>query len=231
MSVAKQLYQLQEVDLELESDEQALNEIASQLGDSKAVIETENKLASERQHLEELTHQQHSVEWEIEDITTKLTTAEEELYSGRIRNPKELTNLQQEIDSLKVKRNKLEDQALEIMEKVELATKSVASLDSELRRLKTEWQSQQQKLSTDLKQLKAAIVNLRHKRELLAAEIDSQVTEIYHELKRQRGTAVARVEQGICRGCRISLPVTELQRARSGSLVRCSSCGRILFLA
>jgi len=231
MSVAKQLYQLQEVDLELESDEQALNQIASQLGESKAVIETQNKLASERQHLEELTHQQRSVEWEIEDITIKLTTVEEELYSGRIRNPKELTNLQQEIDSLKVKRNKLEDQALEIMEKVELAAKSVATLNSELKRLEAEWQRQQQKLSADLKQLETAISSLKHKRELLATEIDPQVTDIYHELKRQRGTAVAKVEQGICRGCRISLPVTELQRARSGSLVRCSSCGRILFLA
>lgn len=231
MSVAKQLYQLQEVDLELESNEQALNQIASQLGESKAVIETQNKLALERQHLEELTHQQHSVEWEIEDITSKLTTAEKELYSGRIRNPKELTNLQQEIDSLKIKRNKLEDQALQIMEKVELATKSVATLDAELRRIKAEWQSQQQKLSTDLQQLETITSNLKHKRELLATAIDSQVTEIYHELKRQRGTAVAKVEQGICRGCRISLPVSELQRARSGSLVRCSSCGRILFLA
>jgi predicted nucleic acid-binding Zn-ribbon protein len=231
MSVAKQLYQLQEVDLELESNEQALNQIASQLGESKAVIETQNKLASERRHLEELTHQQHSVEWEIDDITSKLKTAEEELYSGRIRNPKELTNLQQEIDGLKVKRNKLEDQALEIMEKAELATKSAATLDSELRKIKTEWQSQQHKLSTDLKQVETAISNLKHKRELLATAIDPQVTDIYHELKRQRGTAVAKVEQGICHGCRISLPVTELQRARSSNLVRCSSCGRILFLA
>ncbi|MFC2072406.1 C4-type zinc ribbon domain-containing protein, partial [Chloroflexota bacterium] len=50
-------------------------------------------------------------------------------------------------------------------------------------------------------------------------------------LKKQKGTAIANVEQGICRGCRILLPITELQRARSSSLVRCSSCGRILFLA
>jgi len=231
MSVANQLYQLQEVDLELESNEQALNQITRQLGESAAVIETQNKLASERQHLEELTHQQQSVEWDIDDITGKLTTVEEELYSGKIRNPKELTNLQQEIDSLKVKRNKLEDQTLEIMERVELATKSVAALDRELKRLEVEWQSQQKKLSTDMKKLKVVISNLKHKRELLAIEIDQQAVDIYSELKKLRGTAVAKVEQGICHGCRISLPVTELQRARSGSLVRCSSCGRILFSA
>jgi len=231
MNVANQLYQLQEVDLELESDEQALNQITRQLGESAAVIETQNKLASECQHLEELAHQQQSVEWDIDDITGKLTTVEEELYSGKIRNPKELTNLQQEIDSLKVKRNKLEDQTLEIMERVELATKSVAALDRELKRLEVEWQSQQKKLSTDMKKLKVVMSNLKHKRELLAIEIDQQAVDIYSELKKLRGTAVAKVEQGICHGCRISLPVTELQRARSGGLVRCSSCGRILFSA
>jgi len=231
MRVTKELYQLQEVEMELASDEQTMNQITSQLGESEAVIETQNKLASERERLKELTRQQHSIEREIDDIAGKLTTVEEELYSGRIRNPKELTNLQQEIDSLKVNRNKLEDQALEIMEKVELVTNSVATLDSELKRLEAEWQSQQHKLSTDLEQLKVAISNLKHKRQLLATEIDPQIVEIYNELKRQRGTAVAKVEQGICRGCRISLPITELQQARSGSLVRCSSCGRILFLA
>ena len=38
MGVAKQLYQLQEVDLELESNEQALRQMTSQLGESRAVV-------------------------------------------------------------------------------------------------------------------------------------------------------------------------------------------------
>ena len=178
-----------------------------------------------------MARQQRSVEWEIEGITSKLTTAEKELYSGKIRNPKELTNLQHETDGLKAKRTELEDKVLEIMEQVEITTKNVAALDSELKELEAEWQSQQQELSARMEQLKATVSTLKHKQQLLTAEIDPQVIEVYHELKKQRGTAVAKVEQGICRGCRISLPITELQRARSGSLVRCSSCGRILFLA
>ncbi|MFC2006122.1 zinc ribbon domain-containing protein [Chloroflexota bacterium] len=231
MSVAKQLYQLQEVDLELESNEQALRQITSQLGESKAVVGARNKLALEHQHLDELKQQQHSIEWEIDDTTTKLSPAEEELYSGRIRNPKELTNLQHEIDSLKARRYHLEDKALEIMDQAELVTKSVATLDSKLKVLEAEWHSQQQELSTKLEQIKTMLSNLKHKRQLLADEIDLKPIELYQELRKQRGKAVAKVEQGMCRGCRISLPITELQQARSGSLVRCSSCGRILFLA
>ena len=231
MSVVKQLYQLQEVDLELESSEQALDLISSQLGESEAVIGARNKLTSERQRLEELTRQQHSIEWEIDSITTKLTTDEEELYSGRIRNPKELASLQHEIDGLKAKRNQVEDQTLEIMEQVELATKSVATIDSELRTLEAEWQSRQKQLSADLEQLKTVLSSLKHKRQLLSANIDPRAIDLYQELKKRKGQAVAKVEQGICCGCRISLPTTELQRARSDSLVQCSSCGRILFLA
>ena len=231
MSVAKELYQLQEVDLELESNQQSLSRITAQLGESKAVVETRSKLVLEQQRLEELGRQQHSVEWEIDDLTNKLTTTEEELFSGRIRNPKELANLQHEIDGLKARRDQLEDRALETMDQVELATRGVATLNSDLKTLETEWQSQQQQLSAQLEQLKTILSDLEHKRQLLAAGIDPQAVEVYQELKKRKGTGVAKVEQGICRGCRISLPITELQQTRSGNLVRCSSCGRILFLA
>jgi len=231
MKVVKQLYQLQEVDLELESNEQALNQIAGQLGESQAVNRAQAKLKLEHQHLEELKREQHSAEWEIDDLITKLTTAEKKLYGGSIRNPKELTNLQHEIDGLKTKRDRLEDKALELMDKVELTEASVASLSSQLKRLEAEWQRQQQQLSSRLEQLKTILSDLKHKRQLLLAKTDPQAVEFYHQLKKQKGTAVAKVEQGICRGCRISLPTIELQQARSGNLVQCSSCGRILFLA
>ena len=230
MSVAKQLYQLQEVELEIESNEKALAQLASQLGESQAVVRAQAKLKLKQQHLEELGRQQHSAEWEIEDLVNKLTPAEEKLYSGRIKDPKELTNLQHEVDVLRVRRNQLEDQALEVMDQVELSTASVATLSNELKTLETDWHSQQQQLSTDMEQLKTTLADLKHKRQLLSANIDPQAIEFYQGLRKQKGLAVAKVEQGVCQGCRISLPTTELQRVRSDSLVQCSSCGRILFL-
>ncbi len=231
MNVAKQLYQLQEVDRELESNEQALRQLVSQLGESQAVVRTQTKLTSEQQRLEELRRQQQSVEWEVDDLVDKLTTEEENLYSGKIRNPKELANLQHDVDGLKDKRSQLEDRILEIMEQVELATASIATISSELKRLEAEWHNQQQQLSTEIEQLKSTLSDLKQERQLLSDEIDSQTVELYHNLKKGKATAVAKVEQGICSGCRISLPITDLQRVRSGSLVQCSSCRRILFLS
>ena len=231
MSVANQLYRLQEVDLAIESNEQALSRIAGQLGESQAVVKAQTKLTSEHQRLEELSHQQRSTEWEIDDLSNKISAVEEQLYGGRIGNPKELASLQHEVEIFKANRNQLEDKVLAIMEQVELATASVASQSSELKTLEAEWRSQQQQLSNDMEQLKTILFELNHKRQLLSAEIDPQTVEFYAELKKHKGTAVAKVEQGICRGCRISLSVTDLQRVRTGDVVRCSSCGRILFLA
>jgi predicted nucleic acid-binding Zn-ribbon protein len=231
MNITRQLYELQEVDLALEAQEQALKQVANQLGESQTVLSARGKLASESQRLEELRHKQHSLEWEIDDITTKITRAEEELYSGRTQNPKELANLQHEIEILKAKRSELEDGAIEVMEQIEAATLGTDTLKSELKTLEAEWQAQQGRLRADKEHLEAELASLRRKREALAAQVESETAAFYGELKKQKGTAVARVEQGVCRGCRISLSNAELQRARSGALIQCSSCGRILFLA
>jgi len=229
MSIVKQLYQLQEIDLEIESGEQAMGTFISQLGESEAVARTQAELTSVQQRLEELIQQQHPLEWEIENITVKIKEVEEKLYSGRINNPKELTNLQNDVDSLKARRSKSEDKALETMEQVELTTASVATTSNELKRLEAEWERQQQQLTTEIERLKAVLANLKQKRQLLSDQIDPQTIDFYQRLRKQRGRAVAKVEQGICRGCQIQLPTTDLQQARSGGLVQCSSCGRILY--
>jgi len=230
MAVVKQLYQLQEIDLEIKSNEEELRQKSSQLGKSQAVITAQTKLTSEQQRLDTLRHQQHSAEWEIDDLASKITTAEKQLYGGKITNPKELSNLQHEVNTLKAKRDQLENKALEIMDQVELAEASVDATGSELKHLESEWHTQQQQLSTEIEQLKSKLSDLKQKRQLLSEEIDPQAVESYEKIKEQRGQAIARVEQGICRSCRISLPFSELQQARSGNLVQCGSCGRILFL-
>ena len=54
MSITRQLNQLQEVDLELESSEQALARAVAQIGESLVVLETRQALERETAGLEEL---------------------------------------------------------------------------------------------------------------------------------------------------------------------------------
>ncbi|MFC1904037.1 zinc ribbon domain-containing protein [Chloroflexota bacterium] len=230
MSIAGQFYQLQEVDLEIDSSEQTLKQMLSQLGDNRVVVAAQAKLTSAKQHLDDLANKQHSAEWETDDLVSKLTAAEGELYSGHIKNPKELTSLQHEVELLKAKRDQMENKVLEIMDQVESAEASVATLSGELRKLEAEWHNQQKQLSAGVEVLKSRLTETKHKRQLLVAEVNPQAVEVYDKLRKNKGQAVAKVEQGICRGCRISLPSGDLQQVRGGNLVQCSSCGRILYL-
>ena len=231
MGVARQLYQLQEIDLELEANEQALARIISQLGESQVVVTARKEFTRESQRLEELRQQQRSAEWEIDDFTTKLAALEEKLYSGRITNPKELANLQHEVDGLRARRRRVEDKALEIMEQVLQAEAGEATLGSELKGLEAEWHREQQQLLAEAEQHKAIIADLKQRRQLLLASIDSSAVSVYHEVKKQKGRAVAKVERGTCRGCGITLTTAQLQKARGDRLVQCSNCGRILFFS
>ncbi len=231
MSIARQLYRLQEIDLEIESDRKALEQVLSQLGESEELVRVRAELESGHQRLEELKRQQRSAEWETDDLGAKIAALERKLYSGEVKSPKELANLQHDIEGLKSRSGQLEEKTLELMGRVELEETGIAEASSRLKTVEAAWRSQQKHLSADLKRLKAALSELENQRQVMAAGIDPQTMESYEGIREHKGMAVAKVEQGICRGCRISLSSRELQRARSGILLQCSSCGRILFLA
>jgi len=231
MSIARDLFELQEVDLAIESNEKAIRQMTARLGKSQAVLRAGSELAAEKEHLEELSRQQRSLEGEIGDTGAKVARIEEQLYSGRTTNPKELGNLQQEAVGLKARRSSLEDKAVEVIEETEATSARAAAATGRLKKLKTEWRAEQKQLKSEIEERKEQLAGLTEKRASLSAVIEPKAVEFYTELRKGKGTAVVRVEQGICHGCRISLSSAEMQRVKNGALIECTSCGRILYLA
>jgi predicted nucleic acid-binding Zn-ribbon protein len=230
MNTAAKLYKLQELEIEMAAKEQALAGIASRLGDDTAVAAAKASRDREQEKLQQLEHRQRDIETEIEEIDAKQAAAGESLYSGRIKNPKELSNLQKEIDSFKARSGQLEDRDLDIMEQIEQVSAVVARASDELAKLEEQWRLEQRQLSQDKEELEAGLAGLKERRQELLPGIEAVAVTFYRQLAGQKGQAVARVTQGICRGCGISLSAAWLQRARGGELVRCTSCGRIIFL-
>ena len=231
MSIARDLFQLQEVDTALEANLQAQKKLSAQIGESQLVLKAKAKLAEELKNLETLSAQQKSTEWEIDDLTNKIKDTEKKLFGGKIFNSKELSSLQQETNELKKRRSTLEDKSLGLMDELELTRKAINGSKEELSKLEIQWQGQQKQFVVELLQLKASQTVLESNRQQITALIDADTLFTYQELRKRKGVAVAKVEQGICQGCRITLPNTDLQRAKGGGVVRCSSCGRIIFLA
>ena len=61
MAVARQLYELQEVDLEIADEERRLEQAVSRLGKNDVVVAVQEKLDTEKKKLEEMQQQQRQL--------------------------------------------------------------------------------------------------------------------------------------------------------------------------
>ena len=233
MSKGKQLYELQEVDLEIDAKRETLSEVMSRLGKSEVLDEIRLSLARDEEKLVELQRTQREVERKVEDLQAKAAVATDKLYSGTVKNPKELTSLQEQLSNFKRKIGEGDDKTLDIMSEVEAAQKDVSLKRSEVTKIEEEWQSEQASLSQEQTELSAALASLEPRRKELASRVDTLCLELYEALRQKwQGRAVAKLERGMCQGCRIALPMSELQRARMGQeLVQCGSCERVLYVS
>ena len=228
MSV-RQLYRLQCLELEIESAEQSSARAQAKLGEDEELRQAKAIVAKAQSELDGLLQQQKENDWAISDITAKMTVTNESLYSGRVRNPKDLTSLQQELEGFKHQRDPLEEKAMNFMGKIENVQAHLKKLDAELKTVEGRLREERKTLHAQLGELAVKLAALKEQHSQALAPIPPDEAHFYADLKKRRGIAVARVEQGTCGSCRISLSSTELQRARSGKIVQCSSCSRILF--
>lgn len=228
MSLPGELHQLQQLDIKLQDRRQVIDEVTRQLSENKAIVAAESQLASQKQQLTEANKRQKDFEWELEDLQEKSKHLKNKLYSGTVKNPKELVNLENESGILKKKTRGKEDELLELMSQIEDLETKVEASTKELQEMRQEWQQKQKILNE--KKTETELARLSETRRELAQQISSEVLNLYEQIKLTKGQAIAKVEQGRCQGCYITLPTSQWQRARSGELVQCSSCNRILYV-
>jgi len=230
MSLAGQLYKLQQLDLELQKKQQELIEVENQLSDDKALVAAESRLASQKEQLEDMRKKQKSSEWELEDLQEKIRQIDSKLYSGKTKDPKELVNLEKEVKGLKSQTTTKEDTLLGLMSQVEEMEARAKTTAAELERLKKEWEERQETLRPRKGEIEIALAELKVERSRLAEQIDSEAFNIYERIRLTRGQAVVKVEKGRCLGCHITVPTSQWQKAKAGELIQCNNCSRILYL-
>jgi len=230
MSLAGQLYKLQQFDLELQKKQQELNEVENQLSDNKALVVAKSKVASQKEQLEDAKRKQKGSEWELEDLQEKVRQIDSKLYSGKTKDPKELVNLDKEVKGLKSQIRAKEDALLGLMSQVEEIEAEVKTTAEELERLNREWEQRQETLRPKKIEIETVLAKLRGDRNGLAQQIDSEAFKIYERIRLTRGQAVVKVERGRCLGCHITVSTSQWQKAKAGDLIQCNNCSRILYL-
>jgi uncharacterized protein len=232
MSKAEQLYRLQLLDVDLDKARKQSREIEKALASNPAVTHAQTELDAAREVHHKAALEVRMLELEARSQDDKLKSDEDRLYTGNIHNPKELIDLQHEVDLLKRNRSTLEEKLLNAMlvveEAVEVERRCLAALDEARRH----WSEDSVASREELAQLKDRIIANEERRTAICLAIPRTELEQYTNLRSKKagGIAVAPVKGGACGLCGESPSSVLLQQARTGSsLALCNGCGRILF--
>ncbi|MBM2809465.1 MAG: hypothetical protein HW416_224 [Chloroflexi bacterium] len=225
------VWSLQDIDSRAEAALTTAEQLRSQIGVRGALDEREAEIQLAEAALRVLAAEQRDLELKAEERRAKIATDEGKLYGGRVTNPKELQDIEHEVAQDRRQLSPIEDRLLEILDESETASEQIRRLQSALAAATRSWEQEQELARARLASAESTVRELQEGRGTALKAIDPAFLPSYETLRRQKGTAVARVGQRTCQACRVTLTPVQEQRARQGNdLIMCHSCGRILFV-
>jgi predicted nucleic acid-binding Zn-ribbon protein len=231
MGVAAQLYPLQLVDSEWNEQSRWLVQVENSLGESNDLIQARQAVAEIEGELGTLRGQVRTLELEVAGINAKLQANQDRLYSGRVRNPKELSGLHEEAGALRRRRSELEDEQLEVMIAIEGQEAELAERMARLRQIEANWREDQAALRAEKEALELRLAELEKRRIELRSRISQPDLALYDDLRDQfDGVAVAPLKRGICQVCGVDVPTGMAQAVERGEgMYYCPVCNRLLY--
>ena len=229
MTQGADLYRLQCLDLDGDTKQRRVTEVEAALGESEALKQARRDVDTAQAQARRWSLRQRDLELETQGVSDKITRSEQRLYSGAVKNPKELADLQSEVAALRRRRQKLEDDLLTAMIELEEAESTHEEARQHLDQTQAGWSVEQADLLAEREALQQALAEIEEARAKLLPKIDADALTLYQNLRRRKGgLAVVQVRDGACGGCGIGVsPSLEWQLRRDGRSI-CGNCGRII---
>ena len=232
MSQSFKLFRLQQIDSELEKTHSRLSEIETILADNNQIRLAEVKVDKTHQVRDDDTVILRRAEFEVQSQRSKIEQSEATLYSGKVKNPKELQDLQNEVESLKRYLVVLEDRQLEAMLVLDDAEERYQAAVKSHNRIIEEINNQNEHLLKEKELLMQVLIRQESEHKAAASNISKVDLQLYNALRPKRsGVAVSRVVERTCSACGSTLSAATFSSAQIPTkITRCDTCTRILYV-
>ncbi|MFC1879540.1 zinc ribbon domain-containing protein [Chloroflexota bacterium] len=225
------MYRLQQIDSQIDWLNARLKEIEEELRQDLAVRlanEKVQRIETERRDTQKLLR---VAEDNVKQLQLKIERCESTLYSGKVKNPKELQDLQNEVASHKRYLDVLEERQLEAMVAEEEIDSLYESANNELDKARQQLANKQDKLIKEREKLTKEAARSKDERLAAVSSVEANDLKLYDQLrKKRRGVAVSKVSDRACSACGTTLNSALLYASRSPHQISiCDSCGRILY--
>ncbi|MBA2561179.1 MAG: hypothetical protein H0V07_15085 [Propionibacteriales bacterium] len=182
--------------------------------------------------VEDLGRAQRKADADVEQVRARRSRNRERIDGGLVSDPKQLQAMQHEVQTLDHRISDLEDEDLEVMERLEEAQARLDAVRRELADIESAVSEQ-----TQVRDAAAAELGERRReglaeRDLLAADVPPDLLALYDKLRAQlAGIGVGALQHRRCGGCQLDVGAADLARmaaAPSDEVLRCEECDRIL---
>jgi uncharacterized protein len=231
MSESLNLYRLQQLDSRLNQIEARQKSILDLIENNIQLNEAKDKLNQALTDKKTIETNLRIIEQNVSEKEVKIKQIEASLYGGRVQNPKELQELQQELVLIKKQLGTLEDQELDEMIELEKIQSELLNYVNTYEHIKTRVEQQNSGLVSELDELQKEEGRLRIERNATIQSIEGKSLLLYDQIREIRhGIAVTTISDNSCDSCGAVLTLSQQQSAHhSHQLYRCQSCGRIIY--
>jgi len=199
----------------------------SRLESDPEVVQREEALAEARAAQEATAARVRESDHEREAHRTRLRSREKELMSGRIRNPTELMQMNEEVQHMKARFAEEEDAELKLMEDADAADQSVREAKAALEEARRQSAADEPALREDLAAWETELAEVESERDAIWEQVPRPAQVDYSRMRMR--PAVAQVINNQCAACHVTVTSSGMQLLRKGDeLVHCENCGRIL---
>ena len=180
----------------------------------------------------DLRREQLKADTDVEQVRSRIARDRTRLDAGQVSSPRELENLQSEIESLLRRQSDLEDVELDVMERLEAAQGRLKEAGAERMSVGAELESVVGRRDAALAELGGLSARAADRRAGVAEQEPADLLDLYERLRVQHGgVGAAALRRGQCQGCHLTLNTADLNVIRAAApddVVRCEECRRIL---
>ena len=166
-------------------------------------------------------------ETSIQDLRQKISKYRDQ--SLEVRTNDQYKALMHEIQFAEQEITGNEDKILELMVNAETREKEMKAAEAELKQETAEIEREKTAARERTAQDEKELAEWTGKRDLARSAIDPDLLRHYDRVLRFRGSGLAEVRDQKCTGCSVVLRPQTYNDVRSGKLVYCDSCQRILY--
>lgn len=225
----KVLYQLQQIDNQLDELEELRGDLPNMVRDLEEKIKSfvGDVEAKEKEQKDSIKNRDEN-EDEIEKLKENQKKFKAQLY--QVRNNKEYDALTKEIDHTEEQINKLEAENNSLADRSKVLTQEIEDVTPRLEELNKELKEKEADLKEIIKANEREESKLREERKKMGSEVKKNDLSAYMRIRKaKKGLAVSSIKRSACSGCHNIVPSQRQLEIRSNSrLFFCEYCGRIL---